>query len=286
MIPICDTHQHLWDLDRFRLPWITGGPLARSFVMEDYLEASAGLNVTKTVYMEVDVERSQKEEEAEYVLDLCRRGDNPMAGAVIGGDPASPGFAAYLNRYRGNPALKGVRRVLHTAETSGDYCLREEFVRGVRLLGERGLRFDICIPQDRLPSAAKLAGLCPETRFVLDHCGNAVVPDLASRETWKRGIDEVAARGNVVCKISGIVASAKPGEWGADDLAPIVLHCADAFGRDRIVFGSDWPVCTRAATYREWVEALKSVVSAWSEEDQRKLFYENAVRFYELEEAG
>ena len=286
MIPICDTHQHLWDLDRFRLPWIKDGPLARSYIMKDYMEASAGLNVTKTVYMEVDVERSQKVEEADYVLDLCRRDDNPMAGAVIGGQPASLEFAAYLDRYRGNPALKGVRQVLHTSETSGEYCLGEAFVRGIRMLGERGLRFDLCISQDQLHNAAKLAGLCPETRFVLDHCGNAVVPDLASRETWKRGIDEVAARGNVICKISGIVASAKPREWSADDLAPIILHCADAFGRDRIVFGSDWPVCTQAATYREWVEALKSIVSSWSEEDQRKLFYENAVRFYELDDAG
>ena len=147
------------------------------------------------------------------------------------------------------------------------------------------MRFDLCIPQDQLRHAAELAGLCPETRFVLDHCGNARVPDLDSRDGWKRGIEAVAAHDNVVCKISGIVASAKPGEWGADDLAPIVLHCADAFGRDRIMFGSDWPVCTLAATYREWVEALRSIVSPWSEEDRRQLFYGNAARFYELEAA-
>lgn len=280
---ICDTHQHLWDLDQFRLPWVDGGPLDRSYVMDDYLEAAAGLNVTKTVYMEVDVEASQKAEEAKYVLDLCRRDDNPMAGAVIGGRPATPGFREYLEPFRANPYIKGVRQVLHTSATEPGLLLTPEFLSDLRLLGEWGLRFDLCVPQEGLRNAAKAAALCPETRFVLDHCGNAKVPDLSSREDWKRGIEAVAAQENVVCKISGIVASAKPGEWSAEDLAPIVLHCADAFGRDRIMFGSDWPVCTHAATYREWVEALQSIVSEWSEADRRKLFHDNAVRFYDLE---
>ena len=280
MIPILDTHQHLWDLDKFQLPWLSGGgPLATSHVMSDYLKAAEGLNVVKTIYMEVDVHPSQLVAEAEYVFDFCRRSDNPMVGAVIGGRPSSELFRPYLDRFKGEPHLKGVRQVLHTPATPAGYCVEEAFVAGVRLLGERNLSFDLCVPGDALDSAAQLVDACPGTRFILDHCGNANVQQ-KERDAWKKGIDAVAKRKNVVCKISGIVASADPKAWSADDLAPIVLHCAEAFGRDRLIFASDWPVCTLVATLRQWVEALGAIVSAWPEADRRKLFHDNAAKFY------
>src|SRR5205823_1700240 len=135
-----------------------------------------------------------------------------------------------------------------------------------------------CLRSEELPDAVKLIDLCPETRFVLDHCGNANVqaPD---RTQWRRDMEEVAQRDNVICKISGIVASAKPGAWTSNDLAPIITHCLESFGKDRVMFASDWPVCTLAATYRQWVEALQTVVREWSEANRRKLFHDNAVRF-------
>jgi L-fuconolactonase len=281
MIPIVDTHQHLWDLKRFRLPWLAGGgPLATDHRMSDYLKAAEGVNVVKTIYMEVDVTPEQHEAEADYVIDLCRRDDNPMVAAVIGGRPASDGFAAYLQRFRGSPYVKGVRQVLHGGSPKGA-CLEAGFVRGVRLLGEAGLRFDLCLRSEELRDGAKLADLCPNTRFILDHCGNANV-QAKDRTAWQRDIAEVAKRKNVICKISGIVASAKPGAWTADDLAPIVRHCVESFGKERIVFGSDWPVCTLAATYRQWVEALQAIVASWSEADKKRLFHDNAVVFYDL----
>src|SRR4051812_41307418 len=142
MIPIVDTHQHLWDLSIFRLPWQKDNPrLARSFVMRDYLEATAGLNVVKSIYMEVDVEPSQQPAEADHVIEICRRGDGPMVAAVISGRPASEGFEAYLARYRQSPEVKGVRQVLHGAETPPGYCLDERFIRGIRLLGTLGLSY-------------------------------------------------------------------------------------------------------------------------------------------------
>jgi L-fuconolactonase len=282
MLPIVDTHQHLWDLTIFRLPWLKDNPkLARSFVMRDYLEATAGLNVVKSIYMEVDVEPSQQPAEADHVLEICRRGDTPMAAAVISGRPASEGFRDYLARYKGSPYLKGVRQVLHGAETPPGTCLGEDFVRGIRLLGELGLSFDLCMRSAELRDAATLIDACPDTRFILDHCGNASVRarDLSG---WRADIAALARRTNVVCKVSGIVASAAPGPWTADDLAPIVNHVLDTFGPDRVMFGGDWPVCTMAATYRQWVEALKAIVRDRSEPDQRKLFHDNAVAFYRL----
>jgi L-fuconolactonase len=238
------------------------------------------LGVVKTVYMEVDVDPVQQVEEAEYVMDLCGRDDNPMVGAVISGRPASEGFESYVRPLAASRYIKGVRQVLHGSAPPG-YCLAPEFVKGIRLLGDLGLSYDICIRPGELLDAAKLADLCPGTRFILDHCGNANVEE-KERSPWERDIAEVARRENVVCKISGIVASAKPGAWGPEDLAPIILHCREVFGPDRILFGGDWPVCTLTATLRQWVEALRQIVSGWTEEEQRKLFHGNALSVYRL----
>lgn len=281
-IPIIDTHQHLWDLSRFSLPWLKGEEaLNRCYLPEDYRRAAEGLNIIKTVYMEVDVEPSQQAAEASWVLDLCERDGASPAAAVISGRPASEGFAAYLDPFRDRKPLKGVRQVLHVPSTPSGYCLDPKFVAGMRVLGERGLSFDLCIRPEELPNVAKLLDLCPGTSFVLDHCGNASVKN-KDRAAWKAALARVAERKNVVAKVSGIVASAKPGPWTAGDLAPIVNHVLDTFGPDRVVFGGDWPVCTLAATLKEWVQALQSIVSERSETDRRKLFHDNAVRVYRL----
>ena len=281
-LPIVDTHQHLWDLSRFRLPWLQGAAaINRSFVMKDYLEATAGLNVQRTIYMEVDVDPSQQVEEAEYVIDLCRRHDNPMAAAVISGRPASPEFKEYITRFKESPFIKGVRQVLHGGSTSPGYCLAPEFIQGIRLLGDLGMRFDICIRPAEISDAIKLVDACPSTRFILDHCGN---PDTQApdRSQWERDIAALAERKHVVCKVSGIIAGTKPDRPKVDQLEPFVKHVLACFGPDRVMFGGDWPVCLLGATYREWVETLRQIVRDRPLEDRRKLFYDNAVRFYGL----
>ncbi len=284
MLPIVDTHQHLWDLTKFRLPWLKEGDVFnKSHVMSDYLKATAGLNVVKSVYMEVDVAPEQQTEEAEYVIGLCRRADNPMAAAVVSGRPASDAFPKYISQFKDSAYIKGVRQVLHVDSTPPGYCLDAKFIQGVRLLGDLGKSFDLCMRAKELPDAAKLIDACPGTRFILDHCGNADVR-AKDRSAWQKGMADVAKHKNVVCKVSGIVASAEPGQWTADDLAPIVNHTLTVFGPDRVMFGGDWPVCTKAATYKQWVEALKEIVAERREEDQKKLFYDNAVRFYGLPE--
>jgi predicted TIM-barrel fold metal-dependent hydrolase len=279
-LPIVDTHQHLWELDRFRLPWVRDAKaLARSFTLEDYARATAGLNVVKTVYMEVDVAAEQQADEARYVLGLCRKPETKMAGAVISGRPESDGFAAYVEQFRHDKRFKGVRRVLHGPETPPGHCLGKQFIESVRLLGKLSRSFDLCMRPAELSDGTKLVDACPDTRFILDHCGNA---PLKNHEQWKRDIAEMARRRNVVVKISGIVASAKPGQWTANDLSPAIKHTMAVFGPDRVMFGGDWPVCTLAATYRQWVEALKAIVADRPIAEQRKLFHDNAVRFYGL----
>jgi L-fuconolactonase len=280
MPPIVDTHQHLWDLSRFRLPWIQrGSTLDRSFLPEDYAKAAEGLNIVKAVYMEVDVEPSQQEAEAEYIIQLCRAKTSPTVAAVISGRPESGAFAAWVRRYRDHPIVKGIRRVLHVPETPSGYCLQPQFLQNMRLLGDLGLSFDLCIRPSELPNVTRLVKACSGTRFILDHCGNPSL-QTADRSQWQRDLAELARCPNVVCKVSGFIATARPGAWKPEDIAPIVDHAFDCFGPDRVMFGGDWPVCTLGASLREWVLGLQAVVASRPRQEQQKLFHDNAVKFY------
>jgi predicted TIM-barrel fold metal-dependent hydrolase len=281
-IAIVDTHQHLWNLDKFKLPWIEhGSPLAKSYGMKDYLAATKGLNVVKAVYMEVDVAPEQQLAEAEFITALCKAGKTPTVAAVISGRPASGDFKKYVTRFKGSPYIKGLRQVLHGKGTPAKYCLQPAFVKGIQLLGKLGLRFDLCMRPGELFDGKKLVEACPDTRFILDHCGNANV-QARDHTQWRKDMAQIAKCKNLVCKISGIVASAKKGKWRADDLAPFINHTLDVFGPDRVMFGGDWPVCTLAASYKRWVTALKAVVKDRKRSEQKKLFHDNAVRFYGL----
>lgn len=286
-LPICDTHQHLWDLSKFTLPWQKGADakiLAHNFVSSDYLKAIDGLNVVKSVYMEVDVIPSQQSAEADYVIDICEKGQTPMVAAVISGRPNSAEFKDYITKYSKSKYIKGVRQVLHGDETPAGYCLDPKFVKGIQLLGDLGLSFDLCMRSGELMDAVKLVDQCPNTRFIVDHCGNMSVQskDAAEIAKWKKGMQELAQRPKTVCKISGLVASAKPGAWTADDLAPNMSFSMETFGPDRSMFGGDWPVCTLAATYAQWVNALKTITAKMPEANRKKLFHDNAVKFYGL----
>lgn len=291
-LPIVDTHQHLWDLVKVSPPWLKGAPdyLSQRRHLPEYLEATRGLNVVKAVYMEVDVAPENHVAEAEHVIELCRSRQHSTVAAVIGGRPAADDFAAYVARFKSSPYVKGVRQVLHGGTKAG-FCLEPAFLRGIRLLGEVGWCYDICLRPGELSDGVALADRCPGTRFVLDHCGNASVPAFSKSrgdakpahdpDAWRRDMEQFAKRKNVICKISGIVASVKA-PWTAADLAPIVNHCLDVFGPDRVVFGGDWPVCLGGATYRQWVLALREIVAPRPLAERRKLWHDNAVKFYGL----
>ncbi len=288
LIPIVDTHQHLWDLSRFKLRWLSP-PLDRSFTPKDYLEATRGLNVVKAVYMEVAVPPEQRLQEAEYVVELCREPGSVTRAAVIAGSPADEDFPQYIGRV-GNPYIKGVRGSFSSPKQMSD----KQVVRSLHLLGDLDLRFDLNVSPPSLAEAARLVDQCPDTRFVLDHCGNADPvaffpagrvaprPPQHSPEQWRQDISRLGAKANVICKISGIVSRVPGTPLAAEDLAPIINHCLDAFGPERVVFAGDWPVCLRGMPLRDWINLLKDVVANRPEQDQRKLFHDNAVKFYDL----
>lgn len=291
-IPKIDTHQHLWDLSKFQPPWLKGAPkvLSRSYVTSDYTEATRGLNIVKTVYMEVDVAVADQNREAQHVIGLSKSDKHPTCAAIISGRPNSEGFEKYIRQYADSEYIRGVRQVLQVDSVKRGHALEAQFVQSVQLLGRLGKTFDLCMRPSELLDAAKLAGKCPGTKLILDHCGNAdpkaFMPASGEEpwhtvDEWKRGLAEFAKHENAYCKISGIVARAPKG-WNSDHLAPIIEFCLETFGFERVVFGSDWPVCLLGGPLASWVSALNEVIAHQSAADKKKLFHDNAIRVYGL----
>jgi len=277
---IADTHQHLWDKDLFHYAWLEPLPvLDRSFRLSDYCEATRGLEIDKTVFVECDVDEAQVRDEAAHVLRLADNAGNLIAGVVASGRPEKDGFKAYLDNVTGHPKLKGIRRILHThPDALGQGKM---FIENVSRLAGYGLSFDLCVLARQLPIAINLASKCPGVAFVLDHCG---VPDVKGQvlDPWRAHIRELSNLPNVSCKISGLVAYANPANWQTEDLRPFVDHVIESFGWDRVMFGSDWPVCNLTASYQKWVAALVSLTHTAGDANQRKLFHDNAIRIYRL----
>jgi predicted TIM-barrel fold metal-dependent hydrolase len=277
---IVDTHQHLWDLDLFRYSWLQNVPvLNRSFRMSDYQEATRGLEVVKSVHLEADVDAPYMLAETQHLLKLCDQPGNPLGGIVACARPENDDFHDHIGKIAGHPQIKGIRRVLHTQP---DELGRDErFVANVGSLAGYGLSFDICVLARQLPVAIGLVSRCPEVTFILDHCG---VPQVKEKilDPWRGDIAQLAQYQNVFCKVSGLVAYADPLTWTVEDLRPYIEHVIERFGWERVLFGSDWPVCTLAASFARWVQALTEITASCGDENQRKLFHDNAVRVYRL----
>ena len=272
-LPIVDTHQHLWDLSRFKLPWIQkDSPLARSFVMKDYLTAVDGLNVVKAVYMEVDVDPSP----AGGRGGLCHR-HLPARQDADGGRgcfrPARPRMISpnISIASRATRSSRALRQVLHGQGTPAGFCLGADFVRGIRLLGERRAELR------SVPARGGAARRHQAGRGLSRHALHS--RPLRQRQRPGQGPHAMAARHDPVRQVQerrlqGVRHRRlrPPRKWTADDLAPIVNHTIEAFGRERVMFGGDWPVCTLAATFRQWVDALKTIVRNRPEAEHASYF--------------
>lgn len=285
---IIDAHQHLWDLSRFSYAWLqaaeqeslaTAPTLRRSYLLDDYRIAAAGLEIEQSVHLEADVDASFMLDEARWVLQMAEAA-RPLSAVVASARPESPAFPRYLDQLAGAARLKGLRRILHTQPD--ELSAPPLFAENLRRLPAYGLSFDLCVLARQLPIALRLIRACPEVAFILDHCG---VPRVKERELdpWRGYIREIAREPNVVCKVSGVVAYADPRHWTPADLRPYIEHVIECFGWDRVLFGSDWPVCTLSATLRQWVEALEELTRAAGEANRQRLFYLNAAKVYRLD---
>jgi predicted TIM-barrel fold metal-dependent hydrolase len=277
---IVDTHQHLWDLEWLPYTWAHHRPaLHRSFRLSDYLRAAANVELEQSVHVEADVDEPYILQETRMILALAEQ-DNPIQGVVAGGRPEKEGFRAYLDLIAGHPKLKGIRRILHTEPDGvGKSPL---FARNVALLADYGLSFDLCVLARQLPVAIWLAEQCPGVSFVLDHCGFPLIREKLM-DPWRGFIRTLARFPNVVaCKVSGVLANVDPEHWSLEELRPYFDHLVECFGWDRLIFGSDWPVCTLATTFQGWVDTISFLTQARTESERYRLFRDNAVRVYKL----
>ncbi len=277
---IIDTHQHLWDMDLFSYTWCKDIPaLNRSFRIQDYLLATRGSQLVKSVHIEADVDEPYMLDETRYIFKLAEAQDNPLTGVVACARPEKDDFREYLDKIVGHHALKGIRRILHTQPDS--LGQGRTFIENVKVLSSYNLSFDLCVLARQLPIAIRLVRQCPSVTFILDHCGVPQVKEKAF-DPWRTYMREISGFPNVSCKISGLVAYADPQNWTADDLRPFVEHTIECFGWDRVMFGSDWPVCTLSAPFGKWVETLSMLTQGASDEQRNKLFSQNATRIYKL----
>jgi predicted TIM-barrel fold metal-dependent hydrolase len=277
---IIDTHLHVVDRSALDYPWLSGvEPLNRDWLYEEYERDARRAGIASTLHMEVDVDRPRIEDETRYVETLSHRPNSLIVGAIASCRPEEDGFAAYLERQQDNSLIKGFRRVLHVMpdELSEQPLFREN----LKLVGGSGLTFDLCVLPHQMDKAIALADLAPDVTFILDHCG---VPDIAAnaRQPWDDSIAEIAKRPNVIAKISGVVAYADANKWVAETLRPWVEHTIGCFGWDRVVWGSDWPVCTLGGGLMAWVAATHALLNGASEDERRKLLAKNAERIWNL----
>jgi L-fuconolactonase len=264
------------------MPWLDGNQLLdRPYGLAEYARDSAGLAVAALVYVQTEVTPAYGLLEARWAAQQAR--EDRRLQAIVAWAPLEDGERArsYLDALVAeSPLVKGVRRLIQT-ESDPDFCLRPDFVAGVRLLPEYNLTFDLGISHRQLPAATELARRCPQVRFVLDHLA---MPPIAARqlEPWRDDLRHLAELPNVLCKISGLATAADRQHWAAGDLAPYVEHALEVFGLDRVMFGGDWPVLLMAAPYRRWVETLDALTEDLLHEQRVQLWAANARRFYRL----
>ncbi len=281
--PIVDAHLHLWDPGQFRMTWLDGDDvLNKPYGLAEYREHTAGLPIEAMVYLQVDVDPPYALLEAEWAVERAR--EDPRLQAIVAWAPLEHGERArsFLHALaRTDTRIKGVRRILQSEPD--DFGTRPDFVRGVRLLPEYGLSFDICISHRQLKGAIELVRACPETAFMLDHIAKPNIREHVL-DPWREHMRELASLPNVSCKISGVTTEADHGAWTPDDIAPYVLHAIEVFGEDRVAFGGDWPVALLATSYRRWVETLDALTPGLSPAARAKLWADNARDFYRIGE--
>jgi L-fuconolactonase len=280
--PIVDTHVHLWDPGRVRYPWLADVPsLNRPHLLADYKAATAGLDVEKMVFVQCEADFAQYAEEVAWVTEQAAM-DRRLRG-IVAWAPLEKGDAARddLEKLAGNPLLRGIRRIIQF-EKDPDFCLRPDFIKGVRLLPEWNMTFDICIKGDaQFKNALDLVRRCPDVKFIADHINKPFIKE-GIMEPWAGYMKELAALPNTWCKMSGLMNEAAWGTWTPAELMPYVEHVLACFGTRRVMFGGDWPVCTLAGTYRRWFDTLAEAVSDLSADERRKLFHDNAEVFYRV----
>jgi L-fuconolactonase len=274
---VIDSHHHFWRYSQAEYGWITE---SMSILRRDFLPSDLKSEISRTsVEAVVSVQARQSVTETQWLLELAEKND--FVRGVVGWVPlCSPELERDLEQFAGNSKLKAVRHVLQD-EADDDFMLRPDFARGIGMLKDFDLRYDILIFERHLPQAIKLVDRHPELIFILDHIAKPRIKENIV-SPWKKNLVELARRPNVYCKLSGMVTEADHQSWTVAQLRPYVESALEAFGPRRLMFGTDWPVCLLACKYDRWYEIVSEFASCLSTAERGRLMGESAAEAYGL----
>ena len=274
---IIDTHHHLWNYNPVEFDWIDDemAAIRKSFLPADLQATLANTGVEGVV----TVQARQSLEETNWLLKLAS--ENDFIKGVVGWVPlADESIQQILEEYKSSPWLKGVRHVVQ-GEPDPEFILGKDFNKGISLLKNYNLLYDILIFEHQLANTIRFVDQHPEQQFVVDHIAKPKIKK-NELEPWAKNVKELAKRENVSCKISGMVTEADYKLWTEEQLNPYFETILEAFGSSRLLFGSDWPVCLVATNYSNWLELVKKTISNFSKEEQDFILYKNAQRIYNI----
>lgn len=272
-----DAHHHYWKYNPVEYDWIDDAMAAiRADFLPETLEATiqaAGVDGVVTV------QARQLVEETEWLLQMAQKHD--FMKGVVGWLPLiDADLVRSLEFYSEVPKLKGLRHVLQ-GEPDMEYMLRPDFDRGLSLLKNFNLVYDILIFERQLPNTIRMVDRHPNQVFVLDHIAKPLIAQ-NELQPWSDNLRELARRENVYCKLSGMVTEADFNSWTSEQLKPYFDVVLEAFGPNRLMWGSDWPVCLVATSYNRWVQLISETISSFSETEQQTILGTNAQRVYNL----
>lgn len=271
-----DCHQHFWKVSRGDYGWMGPhvAPLLRDFLPDDLRPLMARTGITRTIV----VQAAETEAETEFLLELAAATDF-IAGVVGWLDLDRDDFPQRMQHFRRNPLFVGIRPMLQDLEDDR-WILRPRVLRHLALMAEAGVAFDILTFPRHLPHVIQALRSVPGLRAVVDHLSKPGIAK-AVLDPWRDHISEIASLPDVSCKLSGMVTEAAPGRWKLEALRPYVDHVVECFGADRLMFGSDWPVCTLAASYGEVNNAVRTLLAGhFGPADMHKIFSVNGDAFY------
>lgn len=272
-----DSHHHYWRYNPVEYDWIDDSmKVIRTDFLPEKLEQTireAGIDGV------ISVHARQSVEETDWLIEMAHQ--NKFMKGVVGWLPLIQNdIEAYLEKYSGEILLKGLRHVVQ-GEPDPEFILKNDFNRGISLLKKYSLVYDILIFERQLPNTIRFVDQHPNQSFVLDHIAKPLI-GRNELSPWKENIQELAKRENVSCKISGMVTEADFISWTPEQLQPYFDIVLEVFGPTRLLFGSDWPVCLVATSYKNWADLVRKTISSFSETEQAKIMGENAVRIYDL----
>lgn len=273
-----DGHQHFWKADRGDYHWMTPAvpTLYRDYLPADLRPHLAKHGIDRTIL----VQAAQTVAETDFLLDLAR--DNDFIAGVVGWlDMESPEFATQFERYRRNPKFIGIRPMLQDLPDDA-WITRPAVLQSLRIIADADFPFEFLTFPRHLPYVAEALDKTGPMRAVIDHISKPEIKN-HTLEPWKQLLQQLAQHDTLFCKLSGMITEADHAHWTPEDLRPYIEHAVNCFGWDRVIFGSDWPVCLLAGSYDQVMNAVSDVLRPrMNDEAERKLFGLNAMNFYKL----